>query len=1054
VTEASLEIDSTTFAFAGTITCGEPKNDVNKVPMISLGQVSLDFQYIFGGAQKGDFLLSLEVDVEISAPPESEYQTPTKITGSLDYDGAEWTLRGSMKSCFASTLYQFFDPDSRDEVMKSLEALELHSLDLVYHYQKGVGSDFKFEGSLLLGDLELDLTYKYDAKDWSFDAVLGAKDEKSNIGSILESITGDEDLLPPFVADIPVAPAGNGGAVSVHYSKKSKDEEKDKEKKDKEKKDKEKKDSVRSSGKGGSFLFFSASVKISKLKATFMQYQDLDWPKSAKPKRIFKVSVAELEAITVDGVGTLPQPFDEMFYMWVQDKTPQVSTKKLPGLAKKEVEGINNALGQVELVFKENRKEDAAVVITAGSHFVLVLKERDNPKVILDYTFGADKKKKEASPEVEAESETEMYALAEGTAKGKPSGSAGGESSVAPYKKNIGPISISNIGFRYNNNTLSILLDAAFVLGPIGFELLGFSIDLNLKGADLHHIPTPDFSLSGLAVKFDRPPLRLSGLFRYVNNEDIKYYAGGIVISFTPYLFAAAGFYGEVKKPDPFTSVFVFGKLEGPLIVLEFAEISGITGGLGYNSEMRFPAIAEVPSFPFVAGTGVGDDIMKTLENLVNPDGAGWFKPRNNSFWVAAGLKVTALETLSIDAVVAVSWDPSVKLGIFGVAVADIPRGSPVKFAHVELGMSAIVDFQAGVMKFEAQLSPNSYIFAPSCHLTGGFALYYWFSGSAAELEGDWVFTIGGFHRAFDKPKHYPSPPRLAISWSVDSNISITGEAYFAITPKCCMGGGHLVATLTLGPLRAWFDAYADFLINYKPFHFMADGGVSVGVSCKVDLLLTSFTVQVEIGARLHLEGPPLCGRVHVDFWVMAFDIDFGPNPETAKPVSLQEFYKLVLQAGDGSSLSSDKLLASGDQDVESDEDKAHVFGCRNGLLVGEGEQRTEENQSWKVRSGTFAFGISCRFALNKAHVLPSNEFGDDDEKKVPELPEVGSKTPIYAKPMLLTEALQSEMEISIERTDTRSAILMAEEDSQPHQWQIKKIEKAVPSALWGKCQF
>ena len=113
------------------------------------------------------------------------------------------------------------------------------------------------------------------------------------------------------------------------------------------------------------------------------------------------------------------------------------------------------------------------------------------------------------------------------------------------------------------------------------------------------------------------------------------------------------------------------------------------------------------------------------------------------------------------------------------------------------------------------------------------------------------------------KPTHYPNPPRLGISWDLGGSIKITGEAYFAITPKRCMAGGRLVATLVLGPLRAWFEAFADFLINYRPFYFMADGGITVDVSCKVDLLLVSFTVSVEIGATLHLEGPPLCGRVH-----------------------------------------------------------------------------------------------------------------------------------------------------------------------------------------------
>lgn len=961
-----------------------------------------------------------------------------------------------MKPLFASTLYQFFDPDAQGGVMTFLEALEIRELELEYNYKEGVANNFKFEGILVLGELELNLEYKYDTDGWSFDAVLGATTEQSTLGSIIESITGDTDLLLPFVADIPVTAASEGGVVSVQCNKKPK-----------------KTESESSLGKPEDFiLFFSASVQIKPLKATFVQYRDLGWAATIAPKRVFKVSVSGLPAIDVPLVGNLTQPFDEMFYMWVQDKALQASTKKLPGLSDKEVEYINNALELKpgvqtdELLYKETRKKetkkDTDVVIAAGSHFVLVLKDKDTRKVVIDYTF-ADKKKQKgtkakmltegASGEEEWEegdAEEEFEALEEEPPEGEP-----GDSSMAPYKKTVGPISVSNIGFKFKDNNLSILLDAAFLLGPIGFMLIGFSIDVNLKGANLQNLPTPSFSLSGLAVSFDQPPIRLAGMYTHVNNDEIEYYAGGIIVSFTPYLFQAAGFYGETKQPKPFTSVFVFGKLDGPLVTLEFAEISGITGGFGYNTDLRFPAIAEVPEFPFVAGTGVGKDIMTTLQNLVLPGTGGWFNPRDGSFWVGAGLKVSAFETLSIDAVVVVEWNPYVKLGIFGVAVADIPRGSPKTFAHVELGISAVVDFQAGVMKFEAQLSPNSYIFHPSCHLTGGFALYYWFKGADPKLEGDWVFTIGGFHRAFDRPRHYPNPPRLAITWSVDKNISITGEAYFAITPKCCMGGGRLHASLKLGPIEAWFDAYADFLINYKPFHFMADGGVSVGVNCKVDLLLTSFTIEVEIGAQLHLEGPPLCGRVHVNFYVTAFDIDFGPNPEKTKAVSLQEFYQLVLQSGEGSSMSSSSLFMLEEAEgVKSDDDKAHVFGCRSGLMEGKGDQETEENKPWEVRSGTFSFGISCRFAISKATVEPSDEFPTSEKgDEGPVTDPVSWNTPIYAKPMHLTEALTSEIEIEINRTEAFSASLTEEEFQEP-QWQMKPIIKSVPSALWGQCKF
>ncbi len=49
------------------------------------------------------------------------------------------------------------------------------------------------------------------------------------------------------------------------------------------------------------------------------------------------------------------------------------------------------------------------------------------------------------------------------------------------------------------------------------------------------------------------------------------------------------------------------------------------------------------------------------------------------------------------------------------------------------------------------------------------------------------------------------------------------------------MGGGHLHVQIDVGPISAYLDAYADFLITYKPFHYIADMGVDVGVTFDAD---------------------------------------------------------------------------------------------------------------------------------------------------------------------------------------------------------------------------
>ena len=114
---------------------------------------------------------------------------------------------------------------------------------------------------------------------------------------------------------------------------------------------------------------------------------------------------------------------------------------------------------------------------------------------------------------------------------------------------------------------------------------------------------------------------------------------------------------------------------------------------------------------------------------------------------------------------------------------------------------------------------------------------------------------------------------------------------------KTELGRGCVVAEIDAIKVdKAWFDAFADFLINYKPFHFVAQAGVAVGVRFNLDLFIIHTHIPAEIGAQLYLWGPPLAGRVHIDLWVHAFDIPFGAGPAGSESVALYQFYLLVLQ--------------------------------------------------------------------------------------------------------------------------------------------------------------
>lgn len=67
-------------------------------------------------------------------------------------------------------------------------------------------------------------------------------------------------------------------------------------------------------------------------------------------------------------------------------------------------------------------------------------------------------------------------------------------------------------------------------------------------------------------------------------------------------------------------TIYNYGKLDGPLVELEFVTISGVRLGFEYNSAVYLPGADQLYSFPFIndaAAAGVGNDPMKVLNQMV-----------------------------------------------------------------------------------------------------------------------------------------------------------------------------------------------------------------------------------------------------------------------------------------------------------------------------------------------------------------------------------------------------------------------------------------------------
>jgi hypothetical protein len=185
-------------------------------------------------------------------------------------------------------------------------------------------------------------------------------------------------------------------------------------------------------------------------------------------------------------------------------------------------------------------------------------------------------------------------------------------------------------------------------------------------------------------------------------------------------------------KTNQYRSVFVYAKLDGPLIELELATISGVRLGFGFNSFVRSPAIEELANFPFINDNSIstaGNDPMAILRNMTMTT-PPWVAPRLDSYWLAAGMSIQAFDVLTATAVAVFEFgDAGLAVGIYADAVAQMPPEAPKEatVVYVEIGMKIELNFIDGYFAVAAMLAPTSFLLVPQCRLTGGMALSYWF---------------------------------------------------------------------------------------------------------------------------------------------------------------------------------------------------------------------------------------------------------------------------------------------------------------------------------------
>ncbi|MEW2580538.1 DUF6603 domain-containing protein [Streptomyces syringium] len=582
-----------------------------------------------------------------------------------------------------------------------------------------------------------------------------------------------------------------------------------------------------------------------------------------------------------------------------------------------------------------------------------------------------------------------------------------------PLGRSVGPVRLERVGLGYGKGYVLLLLDAELNAGGLRLGTRGLGLEFPVKsgGPVVPH-------LDGLSIGYAKSPIRLEGAFVRQEIPGYSLAVGGMAAIETPaFNVTALGAYAQpAVGGDP--SLFVFGRLAlasksvGPPMF----RITQLAAGFGYHSDVRTPTVKEVSDFPFVEllGSESTKPPLEMLGKLVLGESGRqpWVRPSKNGVWLAAGLHAVCFEMVDIAAVGIVRFGDDFSVGLYGEASAQFPKAVTKPFARVVVDLEAEYRSKDDVLEIAASMGTRSFLVDEECKLTGDARLILWFGKSAHP--GDFVCTVGGYHPRFPRQAHphYPDARRIGFSWPVSDRISVTGEAYAALTPGAFMAGGRFHAHGEWGPFSGDFEAHADAMLEWDPFFFDVDfGAMARGTA---NLWMWHPSIEVKVSGWLW--GPPVGGKAQLDWGPIHVPVSFGhPYPKEKQQESLPpaDFRTRMLPA-DGSKVVQILPMA--------------------GLLPG---QQPSDNTDAVWAIAAQGFTLAAR-TLVPATAVKAN--GKDITWDSP-------RSSLSIRPSKITD-LTSSLDITVKDHSGQSVPINTEAADS---WSVgKAISDRVPAALWG----
>ena len=465
-------------------------------------------------------------------------------------------------------------------------------------------------------------------------------------------------------------------------------------------------------------------------------------------------------------------------------------------------------------------------------------------------------------------------------------------------QREFGPIYLEQVGLAVDSDgtrlkAVAVLIDGKVSLFGLSAAVddLSFTYTVDAAGSALDPARWK-IDVAGFAVTADLSGLTLAGgLRKFTPAAGGIEYLGMLLARLGVYGITVYGGFGQVGPPDDqYSSMFLFGAVNGPIGGPPAFFVTGIGGGFGANRGLVVPAdLSQFGTYPLIKALDpaarAGDPFTELEQARV------YFPAQRGQFWFAAGISFTSFAVVDGVVVVAVAFGNGFELNILGLARMALPDEAAA-LVSIELALVARVSIAEGIVLVQAQLTDNSWLIAPAVRLTGGFAFAAWFAGAN---RGQFVLTLGGYHPDFHRDG-YPVVPRLGIVWRIGSAISVTGESYFALTSEALMAGLRVEIHASIGPAWAHLVFGADGIVYFDPFFLKVTIYASIDAGITIDLWFAEVTFSVHLAARLTVSGPPFSAVATFEIGPASVTFRIGSGPPAPPPLTWAQFVPKYLE--------------------------------------------------------------------------------------------------------------------------------------------------------------